>query len=384
MRHPLGIAIVGCGYVADYYMATLPNHPQITAVGAYDRDPARAAEFGRHHGLRIFSSLAELLADESVHIVVNLTNPRNHAAVTRQALEAGRHVYSEKPLALSLVEGRELVELAESRDLTLGVGPCSLLGETAQTVWRALRDGVAGRPRLVYAELDDGAIHQMPYWTWTSESGAHWPYLDEFRVGPTLEHAAYYLNWLTAFFGPVTEVTSFAALVVPDKVPGVGGEDFAPDFATASLRFTSGVIARLTCSTLAPEDRSLRIFGDAGVLSVAECWDYGAAVSLRTLVPGEKLETSDHYLDPPVTLPLVRPADYRYKQSPEQDTHDMDFARGVAELAHAVVEGRPSPVSAKQALHVLEVILAITETGTTKIESTFGPVTPMPWASLPS
>jgi predicted dehydrogenase len=226
----------------------------------------------------------------------------------------------------------------------------------------------------------------MPYWTWTSESGAPWPYLDEFRVGPALEHAAYYLNWLTAFFGPVTEVTSFSALVVPDKVPGVTGSGFAPDFTTATLRFTSGVIARLTCSTLAPEDRALRIIGDDGVLRVAECWDYGAGVTLRTLVPAEQRESCDHYLEPPAPLPLVRPADYphRYKKSPEQDLHDMDFARGVAEVADAVIERRGARVSARQALHVLEIILAMMECGTSEIESTFEPVAPMPWASLPA
>ncbi|TDD20253.1 Gfo/Idh/MocA family protein [Nonomuraea diastatica] len=386
MQESMGVAIVGCGYVADYYATTLPNHPQLKAVGAYDRDPARASDFSLHHGIPVFASMADLLADESVRIVVNLTNPRSHAHVTRAALEAGRHVYSEKPLALSLPEARELVELAESRGLTLGTGPCTLLGETAQTVWRALRDGAVGRPRLVYAELDDGAIHQMPYWTWTSASGAPWPYLDEFRVGPALEHAAYYLNWLTAFFGPVTEVTSFSALVVPGKVPGMTGCDFAPDFTTAALRFTSGVIARLTCSTLAPEDRALRIIGDDGVLHVAECWDYGAGVTLRTLVPAERRESSDHYLEPPVSFPLVRPADYHhsYKESPEQEPHDMDFARGVAEVADAVIERRGARVSARQALHVLEIILAMTECGTTTIESTFEPVTPMPWAGLPA
>jgi predicted dehydrogenase len=375
-----GIAIVGCGYVADFYLATLPNYPELVLRGCFDRRTDRAAAFAAYHEVHQYRSLAELLADDQVSLVVNLTNPSSHYAVSRQCLLAGKHVYSEKPFAESMAEASELVELAERLGLMLGSAPCSLLGESAQTLWHALRSEVIGQVRLIYADLDDGAIHQMPYRSWISPSGAPWPFLDEFTVGPTLEHAAYYVTWLTAFFGPVEEVVCFAERAMPDKLGVSTDRVLAPDFSCACLRFACGVVARLTCGTVAPENHTLQIVGDRGVLSIAECWDYGAPVTLQRLAP--QSESRHHYLAPPEIYPAVRSANYPYRYD---DTHDMDFARGVADLTAAVDGTGETLMSARHSLHVLEIILAINNSvnqpGTRRINSRFDPIEPAGWAA---
>ena len=108
MTNPVGVAIVGCGYIADAYRHCLPMHAQtLRLCGAYDRDAARLAAFRGHWGDRAFSSLDELLADPAVSIVINATDPQNHAPVTRAALDAGKHVYSEKPLAMTRDEAAD-------------------------------------------------------------------------------------------------------------------------------------------------------------------------------------------------------------------------------------------------------------------------------------
>ncbi|WND40138.1 Gfo/Idh/MocA family oxidoreductase (plasmid) [Streptomyces sp. BB1-1-1] len=369
---------MGCGYVADFYMATLPNYAHLRLIGVYDASAERAGKFSAHYGVPLYVSLEEILHDTSVEIVVNLTNPHSHYDVSRRALEAGKHVYSEKPFAQEWEQAKELVALAEQRSLILSSAPCSLLGETAQTLWRALRQDTIGRPRLVYAELDDGAIHQMPYRDWISPSGAPWPYADEFRVGPTLEHAGYYLTWLTAFFGPAAEVVAFAALVQPEKLDGSRPGFFAADFTSACITFHSGVVARLTCSTVAPENHTLQIVGDEGVLATSECWDYEAEVTLRKRVRGT--DSAHHYLTEHQVVPLARPAGRRFRY---QDTHDMDFARGVADMGAAVVGDGAPVLGARHALHVLEITLAIAQsTGGAKtvITSKFDEPRPMPWA----
>ena len=109
---PLGIGIVGTGNIAGGYARDIRTHPEIRLVAATDIDAGRAAAFGAEHGARIHGSLDELLEDPEVEIVANLTVHHAHFEVTRRALEAGRHVYSEKPLALS---GREAHELSRSR-----------------------------------------------------------------------------------------------------------------------------------------------------------------------------------------------------------------------------------------------------------------------------
>ena len=133
------IAIVGCGFVADLYAETLSLHPQLKLVAVTDLDAQRAATLGALHGAVVHPDLGTLLADERVETVLNLTSPQSHAAVTRAALEAGKHVYSEKPLAMTLDEARQLCELAQRSGMRLSGAPCSVLGEAAQTLWRAGR-----------------------------------------------------------------------------------------------------------------------------------------------------------------------------------------------------------------------------------------------------
>lgn len=370
------LAIVGCGFVADYYMNTLAGYPELKLAGVFDRASGAAARFSAFHKVPTYRSLDELLADPRVEIVVNLTNPRSHYEVSRAALLAGKHVYSEKPLAMQMGEARELVELAERKKLYLSSAPCSLLGETAQTIWKALREQAIGQVRLVYAEMDEGMVYKMPYKQWKSASGAPWPYKDEFEVGTTIEHAGYVLTWLPAYFGPAKTVTGFSATLAPNK--GLALDAQSPDFAVACIQFESGVVARLTCSLLAPHDHSLRIVGDKGVLYTKDTWYYTAPIYIRRWFNFRR----KHLEWPRRKYPLIgKGARYNYR-----GTQQMDFARGVAEMAAAIREGRPSRLSAAYSLHVNELVLAVQHafTGPTyKMTTTFEPPQPMPWAVKP-
>ena len=160
----------------------------------------------------------------------------------------------------------ELVELAESRGLLIVSAPCSLLGETAQTLWKVLREQTLGKVRVVYAEMDDGMVPRMPYKKWKSLSGMPWPYKDEFEVGCTLEHAGYYNRMAGRMVWPGGNRNLVCLVQVPDKVPGETFAVASPDFSVACIQFASGVVARLTCSILAPHDHSLQVVGDEGVL----------------------------------------------------------------------------------------------------------------------
>src|SRR4051812_30318926 len=195
------IGIVGTGFVADLYMRSLKTFPHIAVVAAYDRDAGRLQAFCRHWGVPAVASMDDLLAAPGLELVLNLTNPGSHFDVSRACLEAGHHVYSEKPLATDMDDARRLVELARERALMITSAPCSLLGEAAQTLWASVRRQDAGKPLLVYAELDDDYVPSAPFRKWVSESGAPWPWRDEFEVGCTVEHAGYYLSWLIAMFG---------------------------------------------------------------------------------------------------------------------------------------------------------------------------------------
>lgn len=368
----VAVGVVGCGFVADLYMASARTFPGIRIVGAHDRDPTRAAAFARHWGVPALGSLDDLLAALPPDgLLLNLTNPASHAPVTRAALLAGRHVWSEKPMALSLADARGLADLAATRGLTLASAPSSVLSEASQALGLALREGRAGVPRLVYAELDDGFLAQAPVASWRGESGAPWPVEDELRTGCALEHAGYWLSWLIAHLGPVREVTTATALARPDK-HGVEGE--APDLAVATLAFQGGCAARLSCSILAPHDHRLRVVGEAGLIEVAEAWNNEAPVRVR-----RRVQVRRRLLE----LPLGRRVRLKGPTHPKvgrTGAASMNFMLGPAEVLDAIGVGRPSRLGGAFALHLTEVTLACATAGRHVMETTCEPLEPMPWA----
>jgi predicted dehydrogenase len=263
----LGVAVVGCGNVAPFYCNQFPKHPMLHLVGLMDRDNQRSSAFAAYYSVRKYSLLDDVLNDSRVQLVLNLTNPRSHFAVSKACLEAGKHVYSEKPMAMSFFEGQQLVDLARNKDRSIASAPCRVLAETAQTMWKALRERTIGDARAIYAEMDCGLLCRLPYKEWINEFGIPWPYKDEFAVGCTIEHAGYAVSWLTAFFGPIDTVTAVGACQIQDLKTELDLDVLPPDLTVACLKFKSGVVARLTSSWIAPTDNSLRIFGDTGILS---------------------------------------------------------------------------------------------------------------------
>lgn len=406
------IAIVGCGYVADHYMETLADHRNLELMGVTDRDPARAEALARHYGTHVYPTTDALLADAKVALVVNLTDPASHYAVSKASLLAGKHVYSEKPLSVDLSEAHELVALAEQRGLVISSAPCSVLSETAQTLWKAVRDGAVGRVQLVYADLDDNPIYLMRPEGWSNALGTPWPYRNEYEVGCTLEHAGYYLTWLAAIFGPAQSVTAFSRCLVPDKTPLPLNPPDTPDFSVACILFRSGVVARLTCSIVAPYDHRLRIIGNEGILSTDECWHYGAPVYLERFSQLSLNARKSRSVRASRALQAIfgvggrrqrlvrRPRPQFGKRLREvlegkcsligaavkavskRELVCMDFFRGVAEMAEAIETGRRCLLPADFVLHVNELTLAIQKAGTTgapyTLTTSFAPLTPMP------
>lgn len=369
------VVLLGCGFVADLYMRSLAAMPSITVAGVWDQDADRLRAFCDFWGLPIRASLADLLDRAPGALVLNLTNPHAHFDTSRACLQAGRHVYSEKPLAMTLEQAKELHALAGEKGLMLASAPCSALGEAAQTLGHALRTGIAGTPRAIYAELDDGFIPQAAYRKWLSDSGAPWPYEDEFRTGCTMEHAGYYLTWLISWFGPVRTVVAASAETIPDK-EGTG--PFAPDLSVAMLFFDKGPVTRLTCSITAPHDHRIRIVGDKGVLSCAAAWDNAAKVTFaRRLTLRRRL--MEHPF--PRTLRLPQPTHPKVKR---WGAAAMNFMLGPAEVLEALHQGRPCRMSNDFALHLTEVTLAIQNAGETSgaqsMTTTCTAMEPMPWA----
>jgi len=367
-------SIIGCGFVADLYMRSFAVH-RGTSVGlAYDINPDRAAAFGAHWGVKIAPDLdAFFAALPAGSIVINLSNPSAHYTLNKAILNAGHHVYCEKPLALNMADATALCALATGRDLMIASAPCSVLGQAAQTLIAAANNGTAGKPRLIYADLDDGFIPQAPYGDWISESGAPWPAKDEFNVGCTLEHAGYYLSWLIAMNGSVVRLVAASGSVLGGLLP----DNAAPDFSVATLFFENGVVARLTCSIIAPHDHRIRVIGDDGVLMVKQAWNNTAAVRFH-----RRLRLRRRLFENPIGR-RIKPAAKTHPKVGRWGAAAMNFALGPMEMANALAENRACRIGAEFSLHLTEVALAIhnagAENGICVMKTRADPMQPMPW-----
>jgi len=363
------IALVGTGFVADYYMTTLANHPALALAGVWDRDTARLEAFRAFHNVSAYADLDALLADPAVQIVVNLTTPESHFEITSRALAAGKHVYCEKPLAMELAQAEALVAQAKAAGLTLATAPANGLSDTHRLVEDTLRSGRIGAPRLVYAAMEDGPVFRDKWETWRSRSGAPWPGLHEFEIGCTLEHAGYALSWLVTLFGPVESLTAFSAVTFPEKGPGTERITMAPDFSVGCLTFRSGVVARLTNGLAAPRDRSLQVFAEKGSLTVRDLWDNRSVVHVeetdaprpllgRILTQAEaKLGRALPWMPAPGRK-LPYPAKPMSKALPGFPSQ-IDFMRGIADQAEAIQRGEAPRFSGALALHITELALAL-------------------------
>ncbi len=404
----LKIGIIGCGYVFDHYMSTIKLHPMLDVAAISDIRIEAAQRASRFYGLEYRADNSMIFNDPEIVLIVNLTSIESHYEVTKTALEAGKHVYCEKPIVTSLPQAKELFALARERRLHLSGAPCNMLSDTSLTMWKAVKDGAIGDARIVYAEFDDNPIYLMAPEKWRSRSGAPWPYLHEYEMGCTWEHVGYHLAWMCAIFGPVRSVTAFSKVTAPDKTGDLATQFETPDFSVACLDFHSGVVGRVTCSIAVPFDHRMRIIGNKGMVHAdtyrhyrcpvylehfsklnlnarksrtvrtnsALQWMFGVGGRRLSLLklppPGQHTPVdilgSRHWLDP-------RQMINRLKRS---ELGQQDKCLGVAELANAIVT-RTSPLPGPDfLLHLTEITLAIQAAGpagsSTTLQTHFDPL----------
>ena len=352
----LGVAIVGCGNIAGPYLRDLVTYPEIEITGVTDLDLERAEALAAPYGLHIFPSLDDLLADDATDLIVNLTIHRAHKEVTARCLEAGKHVHSEKPLALNPEEAWGLVELARQKGVRLGCSPFTWMGEAQQTAWKQIREGRLGTVRVAYAEVDWGRIE-----TWHPNPGSF------YEVGALWDVGVYPLTLLTTIFGPARSVSAFGKLLHPNRVTkrGVPFTIETPDWVLSAIEFEDGPLVRMTTnfyvSQVSTKQIGIEFHGDVGSLHLESWLEPSAAVHYGAF---------DKPFEP---VPLL-------KEGPD----GVRWARGVLEMAEAMLENRPHRVTGAQAAHVVEILAAITEAmqsnQTVPVNSSFTQPSPMEWA----
>ncbi|MGO3885286.1 MAG: Gfo/Idh/MocA family protein [Mycetocola sp.] len=329
----IGVGIIGAGVISATYLENLTSFEGVEVRRIADLDVARAAERAAEFNVPFSGTVDELLADDSISIVVNLTIPAVHAEVATQIVDAGKHVWGEKPLALDVASGRALIEHAEKAGFRVASAPDTLLGAGLQTAQRTIASGAIGTP------LAATAVFQVPgpdAWHPNTD------FLFAKGAGPLFDMGPYYFSALVQNLGPVAEVTAAGGRARTERVIGSGpraGETFpveVPTTVQALLRFVSGASAQVTLSfdTFRARAGVLEIIGSTGTLVLPD----------------------PNHFDGSSTLFNAENPDGREIAA---EGHTASRGTGVAELAESIAAGRPERASGSLALHVLEIMESI-------------------------
>ena len=298
MGQPLNVGVIGCGTIVGAYLATLPRLHAVRLVAAADIVSARAEAVARTYPDVRASSVAELLADEQVDLVLNLTIPAAHAEVALHAISAGKSVYGEKPLAATTAEGRAVLEAAAAARVHVGCAPDTVLGTGIQTARKAIDDGLIGRPISALATMVTPG-HELWH-----------PNPDFYYVpggGPLLDMGPYYVSTLVTLLGPVAAVVGVASHTRSSRTIGSGprqGEVIpvsTDTHVTGVLTHTSGALSTLFMSfdAVASVAANIEVHGERGSLAVPDPNVFDGDVRLRTL-------ESEHWGTLPVSAGYVQ------------------------------------------------------------------------------
>ncbi|WP_274649175.1 Gfo/Idh/MocA family protein [Paenibacillus humicola] len=325
------VGIVGCGNISRIYFTNLKNYPEVELVAAADIDLERAKQRAEEFGLPKAYTVEELMADPEIEIVVNLTIPKAHASVCLQALEAGKHVYVEKPLAVTREEGRQVLELAKEKGLRVAGAPETFLGGGIQTCRKLIDDGAIGQPVSITGFMLGGG-HE----SWHPDPEFYY----EVGGGPMFDMGPYYLTAFITLLGPIRRVTGSAVISYPErtitseKKRGKVIKVETPTLISGVIDFESGAVGTLITSFDAKGGTSLpniEVHGSAGSMLVPDPNRFGGTIKLRRA-------GSTEWEEIPMTHGFT----------------DNNRGIGVADMARAIREGGKHRANGAMAYHVLE------------------------------
>lgn len=328
------IGMVGVGAISGIYLKNITScFQEIELVAVCDLVRERAEKAQEEYKVpKIYDNMYDLFADQEIEIVLNLTRPYEHFEVTKAALLAGKHVYSEKPLAATLEEGRQLTELAEEKGLLLGGAPDTFMGAGIQTCRKLIDDGYIGDPIGASAFMICRG-HE----SWHPDPAFYYQH----GGGPMLDMGPYYVTALVNLLGGVSSVIGVTKASYPQRVitsqPHCGEivDVQVPTYVTGILNFDNGATGTIftTFDVCYKDSARLEIYGSQGTLFVPDPNTFGGPVKLLRREDNEVKE-----------IPLCF------------DYAENSRALGLADMAKSLRSGRESRTSWHQTYHVLEIM----------------------------
>lgn len=352
------IGIIGCGNISDIYLRNCTGiYDNIEVVGVADIIHEKALEKATIYNVSAFS-VDDLISHPDIELIINLTIPKAHADISIRTLENNKHVYVEKPLAISKEDGKRILELAKEKNLLVGGAPDTFLGSGIQTCKKLIEDGWIGEP-----------IGASAFMTCHGHENWH-PDPDFFYKeggGPMFDMGPYYLTALIALIGPIRKVTGMTRVTFPKrKITSApkAGQEIKVDVAThvmGIMEFENGAIGSIMQSfdVYGSQLPRIEIYGTAGSMMVPDPNTFGGPVFIQRGHDKEWVE-----------MPLIR------------KTVGNGRGIGVSDMIYALKEKRPHRASGDLMYHVLEVMHSFQESSDQerhiKIESTLETPKAMP------
>ena len=328
---PIAVGIIGCGAISDLYFRGVRSFDILDIQACADLIAERADAKAEASGVRA-CSVQELLSDPEIQIVINLTVPGAHGEIGIEALQAGKSLYNEKPLAISRADGSRLLEIARKKDLRVGGAPDTFMGGGIQTCRKLVDDGWIGEPVAANAFMMCRG-HER----WHSNPD----FFYQPGGGPMFDMGPYYLTALIVLMGPVRRVTCSARASFPERTitsqPRFGTkiQVNTPTHLAGVLDFASGAIGSIVTSFDVWGARLpyIEIYGSEGSLSLPDPNGFGGTVRIR------------------------RPEDDEWREVPLTHGYtEQSRGLGIADMAHALRSGRPHRASGEMAYHVLDIM----------------------------
>ena len=341
----VGVGFIGAGMISEQYLTHLTRFPDVEVVRLSDIDTDRAAAQAAKHGVPRSGTVAELLADDDVEIVLNLTLPATHVEVSTAALRAGKHVWTEKPVGLTRESAQGLVDLARESGLLLGVAPDTVLGTGWQAAKRAIEAGVIGTPLTATTTMQyQGPDVFHPNASFLFADGA----------GPLFDMGPYYFTALVHLLGPVAQVAAMGTRSQETRRLLVGpnaGQEFpvaVPTHLSVLASFEQGGQAQSLLSFDTPLLRqgAFEVNGTEGTMVLPDPNTFGGGHAVRVVRPFAPTDFADGQ-------PVEQVWETVHEAEPEAGR-----GLGVLTMARAIRDGGVHVATGEVGLHVLDVMLA--------------------------
>jgi predicted dehydrogenase len=336
MAEKVRVGVIGTGAISGAYLGMAKNFPIVEIAACADLDVEVARKKAEEYQIPKACSVDELLLDPTIEIILNLTIPKAHVPIALKAIDAGKHTYAEKPLAIDREEGKKLLDASKKKGLRVGCAPDTFMGAGIQTARKVIDDGTIGKP-VAFTAFMMGRGHE----SWHPNPQFYY----EKGGGPMFDMGPYYLTALLNLLGPVKRITGLAAIEIADRVitsepkRGTKISVETPDHICGLMEFENGAVGTIIQSFATryadfsgPAKQPITIFGVDGTLRVPD----------------------PNQFDGPVHVRLKDEPDWR--EVPHQFVPGYGRSVGLADMAYALRSGRAHRCSLEQAFAVLELM----------------------------